>query len=69
MTVQPTTLLQPCDAVMSIWTKDSERYFQDLVESVLQRIKEFLKAEGAPTRHLEGLPNKVARECILYTHS
>lgn len=40
MDVQLTDLQQPCDAVMSIWTK----YFKDLVESVAPRIKAVLKA-------------------------
>ncbi len=33
MDVQPTNLQQLCDAIMSIWTKISEEYFQHLVES------------------------------------
>lgn len=51
MDVQPTTLQQLCDAIMSIWTKISEECFQRLVESRLQRIKAVLKAKGSPTRY------------------
>ncbi len=39
------------DAIMSIWTKISEEYFQHLVESMPQRIKAVLKAKGGPTRY------------------
>ncbi len=53
MDVQPTNLLQLCDAIMSIWTKISEECFQHLVESMPRRIKAVL-----------GVPNKVASECV-----
>ncbi len=33
MDVQPTNLQQLCDAIMSIWTKISEEFFQHLVEN------------------------------------
>lgn len=39
MDVQPTNVQQLCDAVMSIWTKTSEEYFQQLVDSVSWIIK------------------------------
>ncbi len=45
MDVQPTNLQQPCDAIMTIWTKSSEECFQHLVESMPQRIKAVLKAK------------------------
>ncbi len=51
MDVQPTDLQQLCDAIMSIWTKISEEYFQHLVESMPRRIKAVLKAKGDPTRY------------------
>ncbi len=51
MDVQPTNLQQLRDAIMSIWTKISEEYFQHLVESMPQRIKAVLKAKGGPTRN------------------
>ncbi len=51
MDVQPTNLQQLCDAIMSIWTKISEEYFQHLVESMQQRNKAVLKAKGGPTRY------------------
>ncbi len=44
MDVQPTNLLQLCDAIVSIWTKISEDRFQHLVESMPRRIKAVLKA-------------------------
>ncbi len=44
--VQPTNLQQLRDAIMSIWTKISEEYFQHLVESMPRRIKTVLKAKG-----------------------
>ncbi len=50
MDVQPTNLQQLCDAIISIWTKISEEYFQHLVESMTQRIKAVLKAKGGLTR-------------------
>ncbi len=50
MDVQPTNLQQLCDAIMTIWTKISEEYFQNLVESMPRRIKAVLKAKGGPTR-------------------
>ncbi len=66
MDVQPTNLQQLRDAIMSIWTKVSEECFQHLVESMSRRIKEVLKAKGGPTQYLQGVPNKVASECIYY---
>ncbi len=48
MDVQPTNLQQLCDAIISIWTKISEEFFQHLVESMPQRIKAVLKAKGGP---------------------
>ncbi len=51
MDVQPTNLQQLRDAIMSIWIKISEEYFQHLVESMPQRIKAVLKANGGPTRY------------------
>ncbi len=64
MDVQPTNLQQLCDAIMSIWTKISEECFQHLVESMPQRIKAVLKAKAGPTGYKQGVPNKVASECI-----
>ncbi len=46
MDVQPTNLQELCDAIMSIWTKISEEYFQHLVEFMPRRIKAVLKAKG-----------------------
>ncbi len=46
MDVQPTNLQQLCDAIMSIWTKISEKCFQHLVESMPRKIKAVLKANG-----------------------
>ncbi len=51
MDVQPANLQQLRDAIMSIWTKISEEYFQHLVESMPRRIKAVLKAKGGPTRY------------------
>ncbi len=51
------------DAIMSIWTKISEEYFQHLVKSMPRRFKALLKAKGGPTRYYQGVPNKVAIEC------
>ncbi len=48
MDVQPTNLQQLRDAIMLIWTKISEKYFQHLVESMPRRIKAVLKAKGGP---------------------
>ncbi len=62
--VQPTNLQQLRDAIMSIWTKISEEYFQHLVESMQQRNKAVLKAKGGPTRYKQGVPNKVDSECM-----
>ncbi len=64
MDVQQTNLHQLRDAFMSIWTKISEECFQHLVESMPRRIKAVRKAKVGPTRYLQGLPNKVASECI-----
>ncbi len=66
MDVQPTNLQQLRDAFMTIWTKISEECFQHLVESMPRRIKTVLKAKGGPTRYQQGLPNKVASECVLF---
>ncbi len=49
MDVQPTNLQQLRDAIMSIWTKISEEYFQHLVKSMPRRIQAVLKAKGCPT--------------------
>ncbi len=51
MDVQLTNLQQLRDAIMSIWTKISEEYFQHLVESMPWRIKAVLKAKGGPTQY------------------
>ncbi len=64
MDVQPKNLQQLCDAIMSIWTKIFEECFQHLVESMPQRIKAVLKAKRGPNWYLQGVPNKVASECI-----
>ncbi len=77
MDVQPTNLQQLRDAIISIWTKISEECFQHLVESMPRKIKAVLKAKGGPTRYQQGVPNKVASECVciylyiyiyIYTH-
>jgi len=39
-----------CDAIMSIWTKISEKCFQHLVESMPRRIKAVLKAKVGPRK-------------------
>ncbi len=64
MDVQQLNLQQLCNAIMSIWTKISEECFQDLVESMPWRIKAILKAKVGPTQYQQGVPNKVASECI-----
>ncbi len=51
MDVQLTNLQQLCDAIMSIWTKISEEFFQHIVESIQRRINAVLKAKGGPTRY------------------
>ncbi len=54
MDVQPTNLQPLRDAIMSIWTKFSEEYFQHLDESMPQRIKAVRKSKevlGEPTRY------------------
>ncbi len=51
MDVQPTNLHQLHDAIMSIWTKISEEYFQHIVESMPQIIKTVLKAKRGPIRY------------------
>ncbi len=50
MDVQLTNLQTLQDAIMSTWTKISDKYFQHLVESMPRRIKEVLKAKGGPTQ-------------------
>ncbi len=50
MDVQLTNLQQLQDAIMSTWTKISDKYFQNLLESMPRRIKEVLKAKGGPTQ-------------------
>lgn len=42
----------------------SQESFQNLVESLPQRIKAILKAKRGPTFSLQGGPNKVADECV-----
>ncbi len=59
MDVQPTNLQRLRDAIMSIWTKISEKCVQHLVVSIARKIKAVLKAKGGPTRY-----NKVASECV-----
>ncbi len=54
MDVQLTNLQKLRDAIMSIWTKISEEYFQHLVESMPRRIKTVLKA-----KYWQGVLNKV----------
>ncbi len=50
MDVQLTNLQQLRDAIMSIWTKISEEFFQHLVES-MPRFRAVLRAKGGPTRY------------------
>ncbi len=49
MNAQPTNLQQLRNAIMSIWTKISEEFFQHLVESMPRRIKAVQNAKGGPT--------------------
>ncbi len=51
MDVQPTNLQQLRDVIMSIWTKISEKCFQNLVKSMPWRFKAVLKAKVHPTRY------------------
>ncbi len=67
MDVQPTNLQQLRDAIMSIWTKIFEECIRHLVESMPRRIKAVRKAKWGPTLYLQGVPNKVASECV-YIH-
>ncbi len=63
MDVQPTN--PAATAVMlscTIWSKISEECFQHLVESMPRKIRAVLKAKGGQ----QGVPNKVASECILH---
>jgi len=46
MDVQLTNLQQPCDTIMSIWTKISEEYFEHIGESMPQGIKSVLMAKS-----------------------
>ncbi len=41
MDVQPTNLQQLRDVIMSIWTKISEECFQNLVESMSRKLRQF----------------------------
>ncbi len=64
MDEQPTNLQQLRDTIVSIWTKISEECFQHLVESMPRIIKAVLKVKAGPTWYKQGVPNKVASECI-----
>ncbi len=46
--------------------KISEEFFQHLVESMPRRIKAVLKAKRGPTQYSQGVPNKVASECMSF---
>lgn len=48
-TIALTNLHQLCDAFMSAWTKMSEEHFQQLHESMRQRITAVLKTKRRPT--------------------
>ena len=50
MKVLPTNLQQLCDAIISVWTKVSEKCFQNLVESVPRIIRAALKAKGGSSK-------------------
>ncbi len=51
LNVKLTNVQQLHDAIMSIWTKISEEWFQHLVESMPRRIKAVLKAKVGPSRY------------------
>jgi len=69
--VQLTNLQQLRDALMSIWTKISEECFQQLVESLPQRIKAVLQAKEvhSPSKvYLIYLPASVVYVNKLYIY-
>lgn len=49
--IQPTNPQQLCDAIMSTWTKFSEKCFQQLVAFVPRTVKAVLKANVDPTHY------------------
>lgn len=68
MDVQPTNLQQLCDAIMSKQTTVSEKWFQNLFESLPQIIKGILNAEVGQIKCSQSLTSTglVKGECILY---
>lgn len=49
--VQLTNVQQLSDAIMSIWARTSEGFFQHLIESIPQRVKMLLEAKGRRTQY------------------
>lgn len=60
MDVQPKTLQQLCDAIMSIWARICEGCFQNFVKSMPRRISTVLKAKVCQTQYEKGETNEVA---------
>jgi len=51
--------VEPCDAVMKIWNKISEKCFQHLVESMPWIIKAVQKAKGGPNWYYQAVPTVI----------
>ncbi len=60
MDVQPTNLQQLCDAIMTIWPKYLRNVYNTLLNLCHEEIRQFWRQKGVQ----QGVPNKVASECI-----
>lgn len=56
MDVQPKSLQQLPEAIMSIWTKTAASH---------KELRQVSRQKGCSTQHLRGAPNKVDGECMV----
>lgn len=59
--VKPTNLQPACNAIVSMWTRNSKDCFQHCVEYSMNKA---VLAKETPTQYLKAVPNNVPNDCI-----